>query len=239
MNQVRILHVDDEPDIREVVRISLALDPDLTVRSCSSGAEALSVAGEWLPDLVLLDVMMPEMDGPTTLSRLYQDPRTSGLPVVFMTARAQTRELNYFKSLGATGVIPKPFDPIRLAGAVREFLHPPVAGLDALSDEFVERAKRDAAELARCRSGLGTDAESDATLARIKQVSHSLAGAGGIFGFSAISSDAAAVEEAVIAGLPHTEIKDAIDRLLTRIVATADGAPGAGSNGTAGARPLH
>ena len=94
MTAVRVLHVDDEPDIREVVELSLGLDPDLTVRSCGSGGDALAAAAAWSPDLILLDVMMPLMDGPTTLSRLRQSPNTAAIPVVFMTARAQPRELS-------------------------------------------------------------------------------------------------------------------------------------------------
>src|ERR1043165_741581 len=119
---VRVLHVDDEPDIREVVELSLSLDPDLTVRGCSCGGDALAAAAAWRPDLILLDVMMPVMDGPTTLTHLRQSQRTADIPVVFMTARAQPRELEHFVSLGAEGVIPKPFDPMTLAAAVRNYI---------------------------------------------------------------------------------------------------------------------
>ena len=90
MSAIRILHVDDEPDIREIVDISLGLNPNFEVRACSSGAGAIAAAAEWSPLLILLDVMMPEMDGPTTLAQLRRNPRTSQIPVVFMTARAQT-----------------------------------------------------------------------------------------------------------------------------------------------------
>ena len=117
MSARRVLHVDDEPDIREVVELSLGLDPDLTVRSCGSGGDGLAAAAAWAPDLILLDVMMPMMDGPTTLTHLRQNPRTADIPVVFMTARAQPRELEHFVSLGAEGVIAKPFDPMTLAAA--------------------------------------------------------------------------------------------------------------------------
>ncbi len=130
MTSLRILHVDDEPDIREVVELSLGLDPALSVRSCASGADALAMAADWSPDMILCDVMMPVMDGPATLARLRECPHTVNTPVVFMTARAQTRELEYFKSLGAIGVIPKPFDPMTLANAVR--CHLRSAGLAAL-----------------------------------------------------------------------------------------------------------
>jgi len=122
MSAIRILHVDDEPDIREIVDMSLGLNPDFEVRACSSGAEAIAAAVEWSPFLILLDVMMPGMDGPTTLTQLRKNPQTSAIPVIFMTARAQTREVDYFIALGAQGVISKPFDPMTLAFQVQNHL---------------------------------------------------------------------------------------------------------------------
>lgn len=122
MSAIRILHVDDEPDIREVVDLSLGLNPDFEVRACSSGAEAITVAAEWSPLVILLDVMMPGMDGPTTLTQLRKNPQTSAIPVIFMTARAQTREVEHFIALGAQGVISKPFDPMMLAVTVQRQL---------------------------------------------------------------------------------------------------------------------
>ena len=122
MSTIRILHVDDEPDIREIVDLSLGLNPDFQVRSCASGDEALAAAAEWSPELILLDVMMPRMDGPTTLSGLRKNPKTTDIPVLFMTARAQPREIEQFIALGAQGVISKPFDPMTLAFTVRNHL---------------------------------------------------------------------------------------------------------------------
>jgi len=122
MSTIRILHVDDEPDIREVVDISLGLNPEFEVRACSSGEEAITAAVEWSPILILLDVMMPGMDGPTTLAHLRKNPKTSDIPVLFMTARAQTRGVEHIISLGAQGVISKPFDPMTLAFVVRNHL---------------------------------------------------------------------------------------------------------------------
>jgi CheY-like chemotaxis protein len=122
MNTYRLLHVEDEPDIREVVEISLSLDPGITLMSCASGADALVTAVHWKPDVILLDVMMPGMDGPQTLTHLRENKSTANIPVVFMTARAQNREVEHFLSLGAVGVIPKPFDPMTLATALRSYL---------------------------------------------------------------------------------------------------------------------
>jgi two-component system OmpR family response regulator len=214
MTGLRILHVDDEPDIREVVEMSLELDPAFTVRSCSSGKDALAVAADWSPDLILCDVMMPVMDGPTTLIHLRESPQTAGIPVVFMTARAQPRELEQFKSLGASGVIPKPFDPLALATSVRGHLCS--AGIAALREGFLKRLRTDAASLVKCRTALANDPTSPALLEQIRAFVHALAGAAGIFGFHDISRDAATLEKAVSdrdAGPPGT-VERALDALL-------------------------
>lgn len=119
---IRILYVDDEPDIREIAELALSLDPEIEVRTAASGKEALAVAAEWRPQLILLDVMMPFMDGPTTLTQLRLQPETRDIPVAFVTARAQRTEIHDFTTLGAVGVIAKPFDPISLAAQARKFV---------------------------------------------------------------------------------------------------------------------
>lgn len=119
---IRVLHVDDEADIREIAEFALSLDSGLAIRSAADGQEALAIVAQWLPDLILLDVMMPGLDGPSTLARLRQSPATRDIPVVFMTARAQSRDIQTFATLDACGVIAKPFDPLTLARQVRGFL---------------------------------------------------------------------------------------------------------------------
>jgi two-component system, OmpR family, response regulator len=115
-----ILYVDDEPDIREVVEMALSLAGKWTVKTCGSGTAALQLLSSFRPDLVLLDVMMPGLDGPATLARMRSDESLSRIPVVFMTAKALPQEVDRFMSLGAVGVISKPFDPMRLAERVQE-----------------------------------------------------------------------------------------------------------------------
>jgi CheY-like chemotaxis protein len=220
MNAVRILHVDDEPDIREIVELSLGLNADFEVRACANGAEAVAVAAEWAPLLILLDVMMPGMDGPATLTELRKDPRTADIPVLFMTARAQARELQQFIALGARGVISKPFDPMTLALSVRSHLR--AIRLDCLKTVFVRRARSDAAVLASCRAALGRDT-GPATAGRIREIAHGLAGAAGLFGFDQISSDAADLEETVQARLGGDASAEDLTRALDRLVSRLEG----------------
>lgn len=120
---IKLMHVDDEPDIREVAAIALQLDPDIALVSAPSGQDALDMlANGENPDVILLDVMMPKLDGPGVLARLKAEEATRAIPVVFMTARAQSHEIDKLRSLGAVGVIIKPFDPMTLARQVKDLL---------------------------------------------------------------------------------------------------------------------
>lgn len=115
-----ILYVEDDLDIQAVAQIALEVVGGLSLRTCSSGAEALTaVDNGFVPDLLLLDVMMPNMDGPTTLAGLRKLANTVATPVIFMTAKVQSSELDFYTSLGAIGVIAKPFDPMALSTQVR------------------------------------------------------------------------------------------------------------------------
>ncbi|WP_018872330.1 MULTISPECIES: response regulator [unclassified Thioalkalivibrio] len=116
----RILYVEDEPDIQAVARLALETVGGFTVKVCSSGEEAVREAETFAPDMILLDVMMPGMDGPTTLEALRGIPALAEVPVAFMTAKVQPSEIAHYKSLGARDVIPKPFDPMTLSDQVRQ-----------------------------------------------------------------------------------------------------------------------
>ncbi len=115
----RILYVDDESDIQEIVAMALELIGDVEIKTCGSGREALALVDSFAPDIILLDVMMPEMDGPTTLEALKRHPRFAGTPVVFVTAKAHAREVERFRELGAADVIAKPLDPMKLGDQVK------------------------------------------------------------------------------------------------------------------------
>ena len=110
----KILYVEDDPDIQTIALMVLETISGFTVKPCSSGAEAVTAAETFIPDLILLDVMMPGMDGPATLNELRKFPQLATTPVVFMTAKVQPQEVQGYLNLGAVGVIAKPFDPMTL-----------------------------------------------------------------------------------------------------------------------------
>lgn len=116
----RILYVEDDPDIQAVAKVALEIIGGFTIKICSSGDEALKEAVAFAPDMILMDVMMPGMDGPTTLTKLRELPPLAAVPSAFMTAKVQPQEVEQYMSLGAKGVIAKPFDPMTLAQQVRD-----------------------------------------------------------------------------------------------------------------------
>ena len=115
----RILYVEDEPDIQAVARLALETVGGFIVEVCNSGEEALNKAPQFMPELILLDVMMPGMDGPSTLTALRKQETTATTPVVFMTAKVQPQEVEQYKQMGALDVIAKPFDPMTLADSIK------------------------------------------------------------------------------------------------------------------------
>lgn len=118
----RVLLVDDEDDIRTIGELALSTVGGWEVVSARSGAAALEAFARAPVDLVLLDVMMPQMDGPTTLAKLRETPGGETVPVIFMTAKVQPNEVAGYLDAGAVGVISKPFDPMGLADQVRALL---------------------------------------------------------------------------------------------------------------------
>ena len=116
----KILYVEDEPDIQMIARVALENVGGYELCVCSSGAEALEKAEAFAPDMFLLDVMMPGMDGPTTLVELRKISSIADKPVMFMTAKVQPQEVEYLKSLNVADVIAKPFDPMGLANQIRD-----------------------------------------------------------------------------------------------------------------------
>ncbi|MFN3430855.1 MAG: response regulator [Candidatus Sericytochromatia bacterium] len=118
----RVLVIDDDDEVREVAVCTLEVVGGWEVLAASSGPEGLDAARDGAPDAILLDVMMPGMDGPATLRRLRADPALSGIPVIMLTARAQPTDRRALGELGATGVLAKPFDPLTLPDQVSALL---------------------------------------------------------------------------------------------------------------------
>jgi CheY-like chemotaxis protein len=119
---MKILVIDDEDDIRRISRLALGRVGGMQVLDAASGIEGIAKAVAEAPDAILLDVMMPEHDGPETLGLLRADPRTARIPVIFLTAKAMAAEVERLRALGADGVLTKPFDPMSLAASVRAIL---------------------------------------------------------------------------------------------------------------------
>jgi two-component system OmpR family response regulator len=201
-----ILFVDDDPDIRSIVKVTLGLISGLRVNIASSGERAIDLAYEVRPDLVLMDVMMPGLDGPSTLNRMRASALLASIPVIFMTAKVLPTEIAQLRQLGAIGVIVKPFDPLKLYDNLcaqwGEHGEPPclaAAGaqgrvaeeVNSLTVNFLERAQADVLNLAKL---IGLAREGHRSVFKdIERVAHSIHGAGAMFGFPNISAAGASI----------------------------------------------
>ena len=219
----RILHVDDDPLMRDVVELALSFDAEFAVMSCETGEAALAALPGWQPDLIILDVMMPKMDGPAVLARLRENPDTAKIPVIFITARAPPGERERLMALGAAAVIAKPFYPVKLADAVR--CHLQSIKLASAGYDFAQHLRADAATLARFRDMLRNGADSTYVPDEFQSFVHKLAGAAGVFDFRAITTTAASLEDAIIErragrGAPET-VEANLDALLACIETAA------------------
>jgi CheY-like chemotaxis protein len=196
-----VLYVDDEPDIREIVSIALGLAGTLTVHTTDGGELALQLARSLRPDLVLLDVMMPGLDGPSTLGRMRADPLTAAIPVVFMTAKAMPKEVALLREMGAAGVIAKPFDPMQLStqvlrlwqacGAEAKIKLENALELDMrqrltqFGERFLQRTKDEVMRLRNLVEHIHSGDEG--VMAELEQLAHRIRGSGSTFGFVALS----------------------------------------------------
>ncbi len=219
MKSFRILHVDDDPLMRDVVELALGFDSEFVVMSCAGAEEALAAVPGWAPDLIIMDVMMPGMDGPAMLARLREDASTANIPVIFITARAPAAERERLMALGAVAVIAKPFYPVKLAETVRRHLR--TIKLASAGYNFAQRLRTDAATLAGFRDKLRDGADSSFVPDEFKLFVHKLAGAAGVFDYQAVSTTAASLEDAIIErragrGAPGT-VEANLDTLLESI----------------------
>lgn len=203
-----ILYADDQPDLRLIVQTALGLTEGLTVLTADSGEHGLKLARELQPDLLLLDVMMPGLDGPATLKQLRADPAIAHIPVIFMTAKAMPHDILRFRAMGASGVIAKPFDPMELYGQVlsiwqamaAERLRASDAGdrghvreqVSSLAGKFLQRTAAQAATLRQLAAGL--QAGDLSGVASLHEIAHKIHGSGAIFDFPVVSECAGELE---------------------------------------------
>ena len=204
----RVLLIDVDPDILAVVGITLRARGGFEVEVCQSGAEAPGVARRFAPDLILLDVMMPGIDGPTTLQALRDDPQTAATPVVFMTAKAMPDETARYLDLGAAAVIAKPFDQRTLADELEQIVRrtPSLASKDAdfgqaaMLDAYAEALPAKVREIrelwARVESGLDAEATRNFYL-RV----HNLAGTAATYGHPSLGDVAKQLEQVIGEGM--------------------------------------
>jgi len=212
----RIMFIDDDADIRTVGMIALETVGGFTVQPCSSGQEALQSVGAFKPDLILLDVMMPEMDGPATLQALRALPEAADIPVVFFTAKTQRADVEQLSELGALSVLAKPFDPMTLASEIgviwgEQGAESSAAGggdegggsdepeppFDALRKTFREEARLDMAIIEGHSKDLACTAVQSKTntlLFEMHRLAHKLSGRSGTFGYPEISKRSAVLE---------------------------------------------
>jgi two-component system OmpR family response regulator len=195
----RILLVEDDPDIQEVTTLLLSDLGSFEVRACESAAEALQAAMVFDPDLILLDVMMPGLDGPGAFEAFRQMPATAATPVIFMTACVMPREIMEYRQLGSLGVIPKPFDPETLADTIQGMWdrHQNARLNDKRRENLAALGRVYAAELPERRHAIETAAASlqndgwdSQVAASLYEMAHRLAGSAAIYGFPAVTEAA-------------------------------------------------
>lgn len=235
----RILYVEDEADIQTIAVTVLEAVGGFTVIACSSGAQAVAAAPGADADLILLDVMMPGMDGPTTLKALREISQTAATPVVFMTAKVQASEIAHFRSLGALDVIPKPFDPMLLTEQIGEIWRrrpkadeqtrppshtsPARAPDDALEVLYRQYAADLPATIGRI-DGLWTQLASGSdplALKSLHRALHSIAGSGETFGYTQLGQCAQAIELALEpclkSGVVPADMLDPLSSMLDQL----------------------
>jgi two-component system OmpR family response regulator len=249
-----ILCVDDDPDICEVVQASLCLVAGLDVYTAGSGEQAIDLAYEHRPDLILMDVMMPGLDGPATLKRIRNSALIDEIPLIFLTAKVLPAEIAHFLHLGAIGVIRKPFDPLKLGDellalwegkdSAREAINTHDAQshvqtqLNSLAAGFLQRTRADAVRLPemfeRVRAGDWS------ILKDVERIGHSINGTGAMFGFPQLSAAGEAIED--VAGkvmanhsashsgvdLAVRQLRHCVERLASEVEAAWRATPGNG-----------
>ncbi|MEO7908449.1 MAG: response regulator [Roseiflexaceae bacterium] len=221
----RILMIEDEPDIQVVAQLALEALGGFQVRVCSTGREGVQAAAAFAPDMILLDVMMPGMDGPSTLRELRKVPQTLTTPVVFMTAKVQPQEITEYHAIGVLDVVAKPFDPMTLAETLltiweRHWLATVAAGSAGLADVFAAGLPDKLRALDAGWEHLQRYWDAEA-LTDLHRLAHSLHGTAATLGFDVLSAAARGLEHALgvldQAVMPNEPQRASIERLLAEL----------------------
>jgi two-component system OmpR family response regulator len=224
-----VLYVDDDPDICSIVQATLRLVPGLNVQTADSGERAIDLAYELRPDLVLMDVMMPGLDGPSTFKRMRESALLAKMPVIFMTAKVLPAQIAQLLQLGAIGVIVKPFDPLKLYSELFSLWNKgnatqrrsiesggPVevqAQVDSLTASFLQRVWTDVINLAKMiERGQAGDRS---VFPEIERICHSIHGAGAMFGFPKISTEGGAMSRMIATITAGTESCSSVGETAT------------------------
>ncbi|MBL4686196.1 MAG: response regulator [Nannocystaceae bacterium] len=216
-----VLIVEDDDSIRRVAELALSRVGGWRTLVAYDGETALDIARQEQPDIILLDVMLPKLDGPATLWRLRQDSATMAIPVVFMTARIQAHEREHYAKLGALGTIGKPFDPMTLPRQIQTLLHdtepnaPAEPGLGLGMADLMSVLPRRVHEL---RSAVldDLDATNPVRRERAVRLAHQLAGSAGTFGSPELGIIAGRIERSLL-NADSVATRNAVDELLTRL----------------------
>ncbi len=207
-----VLYVDDDPQICVVVQTTLCLLAGMDVHTACSGEVAIDLAYEKRPDLIVLDLMMPGLDGPATYQRIRGSPLIADTPIIFMTAKLMPAEVAHFLGMGAIGVIGKPFDPLRIGDELNALWNKACATpalsdrpgaqakvpdrVDALAESFLARTTGDVERLRVLVKCPRSDSRME--LKEIERISHSIHGAGAMFGFPDVSTSGGAIEQLAV-----------------------------------------
>ena len=231
-----VLYVDDDPDICTVVEATLSTMGDLKVRTANSGELAIDLACEQRPDLILMDVMMPGLDGPSTLKRMRCCAAIADVPVIFLTAKVMPTEISQLLTQGAIGVLGKPFDPTKLCGDMLDLWErtgrPGLATLASLARPkeavevtsliggFLARSERDVARLRKLLERLRAGDRS--ALREIERLAHTIHGSAAMFGFLAVSERGGAIEDLAEAMMSSVGAGGALDAALQQLSERTD-----------------
>jgi CheY-like chemotaxis protein len=201
MKIAKVMIVDDDDDVRAVTALAASKIGGWDVVSVASGEAAIEQSRGERPDVILLDVMMPSMDGPATMARLREDPVTADTPIIFLTAKVQQHEVVAYLALGAQGVIRKPFDVTQLPSEIQRIVDSNAPAEHAFEDELAAMRERVRPKLQRdlrqldARARNACDAAADTVeVEAARELAHRLMGTSGSFGFDGCSNALARIE---------------------------------------------